>query len=587
MGMDTMFESFMKGGTAEDKKKTESAIKSNPIEAAEAIPKSSPLHKEAVQAIDGGKDAEVSNKALDDAFAQFVEEQSKKDKIKALNDLPALMQQDEARNDIKSDYNFDGSLKEGAETEKSRREKNEDLDDQLRAAYGNLGIDYDQMKSDNAGKWKKTKQRAVLDALSGGTASPSAGTPKKNSGMLSEGIDWDKVKVFKPGEDATGYGIVKEDFDPRVEKNNEYFRQLEAEAEAAAENNPEKVIDDPMMPEALKKEAADLLDNDSRNDEADNTQIEKAVSKLSEDFDTPDDLYEYLVNEYGEESKGPDDIVSNEEVEQLQAEMANGDNTVYDERMANSPVIPDSQLEPAPELPYADNVVQIKDEEAEQLQEEAMELPKMTAATDVTIGSGAHGGSYSGEKTEIPDSRSSVGTPGSRMSVPSAGVSHVGGGVHGASAASSSHPSSKQPASVSHASGGANPVQSANDEAAVSIGARQGADSNGGLTSNGTNLNSGAVKQTGSSLTVKPTALPNGEAHTQDYSGGLLEGAGSLKDAHLANLEVRIRSIPIELAEQLGFSTKYKHVTYNGLSISECEPQELQEIEKILTTLGV
>ena len=88
-------------------------------------------------------------------------------------------------------------------------------------------------------------------------------------------------------------------------------------------------------------------------------------------------------------------------------------------------------------------------------------------------------------------------------------------------------------------------------------------------------------------MKVQKTALPNGESREQPIIGDLEGGAINLKDAHLENLEARIRQIPENLAEQLGFSVKYKHVTYNGLNISECGPAELREIEKILETLGI
>lgn len=46
-------------------------------------------------------------------------------------------------------------------------------------------------------------------------------TPEDDNAKVSS-IDWDKVKVYEPGEDAEGYGIEKDSYDPRVEAIREY-----------------------------------------------------------------------------------------------------------------------------------------------------------------------------------------------------------------------------------------------------------------------------------------------------------------------------------------------------------------------------
>lgn len=48
-----------------NKSKIETAIENNPVQAAQQLPQGSPIQKEAIQAIDGGADAEVNNKVLD------------------------------------------------------------------------------------------------------------------------------------------------------------------------------------------------------------------------------------------------------------------------------------------------------------------------------------------------------------------------------------------------------------------------------------------------------------------------------------------------------------------------------------------
>lgn len=48
----------------------------------------------------------------------------------------------------------------------------------------------------------------------------------KAGSSFTGGIDWSKVKVYKPGEDAEGYGIEKDSYDPRVEAINDYDYEI-------------------------------------------------------------------------------------------------------------------------------------------------------------------------------------------------------------------------------------------------------------------------------------------------------------------------------------------------------------------------
>lgn len=84
------------------------------------------------------------------------------------------------------------------------------------------------------------------------------------------------------------------------------FEKYTKEAlEKAIENKPEQVLEDPKMPEEAKKEASQVLDTKTNNDEANNQQVEKATNRLSDDFETVDDLMSYLENEY-EPAEEPD-----------------------------------------------------------------------------------------------------------------------------------------------------------------------------------------------------------------------------------------------------------------------------------------
>lgn len=84
-------------------------------------------------------------------------------------------------------------------------------------------------------------------------------------------------------------------------------RNFQPMVEDAIENKPEQVVNDPVMPKEAKQEAAQVLDTKTNNDEANNQQVEKATNRLSDDFETVDDLMSYLENEYGQQADTPVD----------------------------------------------------------------------------------------------------------------------------------------------------------------------------------------------------------------------------------------------------------------------------------------
>lgn len=82
-------------------------------------------------------------------------------------------------------------------------------------------------------------------------------------------------------------------------KNRNYKHLIEG----LVEKEPEVVMENPIFSPDLKKEAEEVTDGDSRTTEADNKVVEKEISRLSDDFETIEDLEAYL-NEYYPESDG-------------------------------------------------------------------------------------------------------------------------------------------------------------------------------------------------------------------------------------------------------------------------------------------
>lgn len=75
-----------------EKQKVENFIEENPVKAAEILPENTPIQNEAIQAIDGGTDAEVNNEVVDDFIEdtwKFNENDWKED-----DDLPPLSKEE-------------------------------------------------------------------------------------------------------------------------------------------------------------------------------------------------------------------------------------------------------------------------------------------------------------------------------------------------------------------------------------------------------------------------------------------------------------------------------------------------------------
>ena len=211
-------------------------------------------------------------------------------------------------------------------------------------------------------------------------------------------IDWDKVKVYKPGEDATGYGIQQEPFDPRVEENLNY-------------------------------------DYDQNIPQDDN--FETSVADTTQDFSP----------EIGELS----DVVDYglEDQNQYGVELPSEDETIIDETMANTEPLSDDNFEPAPEAPYADNVVQLKQQkeqldkeleeaEAEPVTDKESAIRKQNRLKMARAAIANFNASNPSFNNQIQQSNRSVST-GSRVS-PSAGIGNIGGGASGHGSMASARP---------------------------------------------------------------------------------------------------------------------------------------------------
>lgn len=425
--------------------------------------------------------------------------------------------------------------------------------------------------------------------------------------------------------------------DSKIPKPSEEKPLDSQKLEQLIEENPETVKDSVPEDNPIHTEAEQVTDGDERTTEANNAKVEEGIKQggidwdkleknwyeereklnkpqedvkdefgqpipdfspeeneaineaLSEDFNTVDDLYNYLEDVYDpglEDQNQYQEAVDN---------VPNPDETIYDESMASQPVIPEEKLEPAPEAPYADNVSQIKEDEVDQLQEdiapetvttdEQLNLPEaLNEAPAVTNGSGISGGSISSSPVRIPGSSFgpafSGGRPFTFGSVPS-------GSVSAPSVTSSKTPEVTYKAEHTKPAGGGSIPEVKQGTSSNPIG---GSKSSGNVISNGATYSGGTNKSSRSLKYVPSTrVLPHGEDRMESYDvDGQAGSASGGNEDTLNNIESRVKSIqPWSLAEQLGFSAKSKQVTYNGTSIDQLLPEQIREVLKILDILGV
>ena len=425
--------------------------------------------------------------------------------------------------------------------------------------------------------------------------------------------------------------------DSKIPKPSEEKPLDSQKLEQLIEENPEAVKDSVPEDNPIHTEAEQVTDGDARTTEANNAKVEEGIKQggidwdkleknwyeereklnkpqedvkdefgqpipdfspeeneaineaLSEDFNTVDDLYNYLEDVYDpglEDQNQYQEAVDN---------VPNPDETIYDESMASQQVIPEEKLEPAPEAPYADNVAQIKEDEVDQLQEdiapetvttdEQLNLPEtLNEAPAVTNGPGISGGSISSSPVRIPGSSFgpafSGGRPFTFGSVPS-------GSVSAPSVTSSKTPEVTYKAEHTKPAGGGSIPEVKQGTSSNPIG---GSKSSGNVISNGATYSGGTNKSSRSLKYVPSTkVLPHGEDRMESYDvEGQTGGASGGNEDTLNNIESRVKSIqPWSLAEQLGFSAKSKQVTYNGTSIDQLLPEQIREVLKILDILGV
>lgn len=245
--IDTLKKDDGKFTSDENCKDIENAIESNPQEAAQALPQGSAIQKEAVQAIDGGKDAEVNNNTVDRWYENLdlkTKRTLNKDAKPVLDKLMSLKMNEPGYEDAVNEY-------------RNYAKENGFFP----------GLNY---SNPNRGKLAIGD---IISVLGENFYNPPTYDPY-------EFTDWalDRMNPKQPEPEpidpttaAMNAGLSEDDDDYFT--SDERCKDIEKKIESG-EELPENA------PEELKKEAEQLTDDDKRNDEVNNETVEKAAKKI-------------------------------------------------------------------------------------------------------------------------------------------------------------------------------------------------------------------------------------------------------------------------------------------------------------------
>lgn len=390
-------------------------------------------------------------------------------------------------------------------------------------------------------------------------------------------------------------------------------RPLDASSlEQVTESNPE-AVQEALPNTPIAEEARQITDDsDARNNEVNNQAAEETVNRISDDFETVDDLYNYLEN-YGmgwnngrvddvdlngpdfpvdnnvyakdEDFVGPDEVVDYglEDQNQYPDGIGNLDETIVQE---NVPEVNENDFVKSDVLPSADNVLELKPEEQEVVTEAIEEnVPEENKGAYFGMLGIPHRqlGSFSPKPVNTNNEQYKL----DRLS--RAGASSLGrlggfsvgsGNISPSSVSTSISKPHAMTEPISSKAGGGNIPKSPNAAANLQTKSRAGSSNNGFITSNGGNVSSGPVQKRSSLKTPKPAQLPNFTGHTAPIQTDQLGSAEDLHDALIERIKGMLDNLDTETRKKLGFSpTLYN---YRGTPLNKLDGATLVQLSEML-----
>ena len=561
--------------TSDERCKTvENAIEADPVQAAQRLPQDSPIQKEAVQAIDGGKDAEVRNDVVEDFLDNDFFENYAKQHLGGNDDfkdakafMPSIYSTPKIDRAKHSDYRngdiskeeykkqLENQLKQSNEALSKASQMMSDERNRVEAEGGQFNRGHVGVYAFPAGSAKSVAEKKLgeLDTDEFTDADAKYYSKHANFDDLTYGedythdtansIDWDKVKVYKPGEDP--YYKVTDEHDWK--DNPDY------ELENFIENHPEEAVIS--LPEGPAKQEAEqiLSDDDKRNDEVNDEKIK------DEDFLGPDEYIDGNGNIQVDPNWKPDDA---------------------DEDFVG----PDEQLVPLgsrdlihPNYGFSYNIEEIDRQpgtpEETEFESKIVDVNDMglLGAKPVDIGGSAASPVSQAPLAEVErhTGGSAIGTKG----ILPASALHF----DSSSMAGGSTPSSKHFDGFGKVGTIDNPHHN-NADASVVTGKQS--ESSGFVTNNGGNVNSGATNFRNSLAHIGLAQLPSEvEEHTAPEYESLLE-TENLKDALINRIHMMLDELDPRTLKQLGFSPVGHY--YKGTSLSKLDGSTLAMLSEIL-----
>lgn len=390
-------------------------------------------------------------------------------------------------------------------------------------------------------------------------------------------------------------------------------RPLDASSlEQVTESNPE-AVQEALPNTPIAEEARQITDDsDARNNEVNNQAAEETVDRISDDFETVDDLYNYLENSgmgwnngrvddvdlngpdfpvdnnvyaKDEDFVGPDEVVDYglEDQNQYPTGIGNSDETVAQE---NVPEVNENDFVKSDVLPSADNVLELKPEEQEVVTEAIEEnVPEdeketyfgMLGIPHRKLGSFSPSSVNAGNEQYKLDRLNRAGA----SSLGRLGGFSVGSGsISPGTAPTSISKPRVMSEPISSRAGGGNIPKSPNAAANAQVGSRAGNSNNGFVTSNGGNISSGPVQKRSSLKSPKPTQLPNFTGHTAPIQTNPLGSAEDLHEALVERIKGMLDNLDAETRKKLGFSpTLYN---YNGTPLDKLDGATLAQLSEML-----
>lgn len=327
--------------------------------------------------------------------------------------------------------------------------------------------------------------------------------------------------------------------------------------------------------ENIKEEAEQITDGNPHNVEVNNEKVEKDIDNIINNDDT---VVDENVPEVNENDFVKSDILpyADNVLELKQEESLPVDNDISEQPVDEQSVIDNGledqnqytdtiELEPEEKEAAAEAIEEAAPEEEKETYFGMLGLPHRNIASSAATSSVKDDDEFKLNRLNNAGSAilGNVGTP---LTTPS-------GSVSAASVSSDSKPADVMTSETARAAGGKVDLEAPSAAANAEVGSKPGGSNNGFVTSNGGTVSSGPVSK-GSSLKASSVSLPNKTEHTAEANN---------IDLSVASIDALKEAI-VKLDDDVAAANEIdkKALTYKGISIEELPPEMINEVWRII-----